>query len=290
MARHVDSQAGARDGSGPTAPWRCPVCRALLSLADGRKRWVCPQGHNFDVAREGYVNLLLAGQRRSREPGDSREMVVARRRFLATGAFDPMSAAMADVVAAQRPACVLDVGCGEGRHTRAVSAASRLGFDVAKSAVAAAARADPRGWYAVASAAAIPLGDAAIDVALSVFGPVIPAELARVVRPGGSVVAVHPGPGHLAEVRALVYADARPHEVKPPLRGLAACFTEVTSSRVTFPVIVKDLARLRDLFAMTPYRWHAQADIDARLAAAVVPSFVTTADVMITLYRRAPAQ
>lgn len=281
MARHADN---------PTAPWRCPVCQARLSLADGGKRWVCPQAHSFDVAKEGYVNLLLAGQRRSREPGDSREMVMARRRFLATGAFDPMSAAIADVVAAQRPSSVLDVGCGEGRHTAAVTAASRLGFDVAKPAVAAAARADPRGWYAVASAATIPLGDAAVDVALSVFGPVIPAELARVVRPGGSVVAVHPGPGHLAEVRALVYADARPHEIKPPLRGLAACFTEVTSSRVSFPVIVKDLARLRDLFAMTPYRWHARADIDARLAAAVVPGFVTTADVMITLYRRTVAQ
>lgn len=162
---------------------------------------------------------------------------------------------------------------------------ARLGFDVAKSAVAAAARADPQGWYAVASAASIPLGDAAVDLALTIFGPVIPAELARVVRPGGGVIAVHPGPRHLSEVRALIYDEARPHEVKPPLRGMEACFTETRSSRVSFDVVVQDLPQLEDLFAMTPYRWHAQADIHDRLVAAG-PGFVITADILITHYRR----
>ena len=106
--------------------------------AHGRREagWVCQHEHSFDVAREGYVNLLLAGQRRSRQPGDSPEMVLARQRFLATGAYDPMSEAIAEVVAGERPGMVLDVGCGEGRHTRHLHAlAARLAFDVAKSAV-----------------------------------------------------------------------------------------------------------------------------------------------------------
>lgn len=277
------------DPGGWTVPWRCPVCQAPLHLTDDRKCWACQRAHCFDVAREGYVNLLLSGQRRSRQPGDSPEMVQARRRFLATGAYDPMSATIAEAVAGERPVTVLDVGCGEGRHTRNLPIPARLGFDVAKSAVAAAARADPQGWYAVASAASIPLDDAQVDLALSIFGPVIPAELARVVRLGGSVVAVHPGPRHLTEVRTLVYDEARPHKIKPPLRGMEACFTEVRSSRVSFPVIVKDLSQLRDLFAMTPYRWHAQGDIHDRLATAA-PGFVTTADIVITLYRRVGRQ
>jgi 23S rRNA (guanine745-N1)-methyltransferase len=238
------------------------------------------------VAREGYVNLLTVARRRTRQPGDSAEMVTARRRFLATGAYDPLSAALAAVVAAEQPNIVLDVGCGEGRHTRAVSAPLVLGIDIAKAAVAAAARAHRAGWYAVASAADVPLDDAAADVALNVFGPVIGAELGRVVRPGGAAVLAHPGPAHLEGLRSFVYPDPRQHEVKPPLRAAGDWFTQADSLPVTFPVAATDKASLHDLFAMTPYRWHAPRDIEERIAAAASPGFETVADLRITIYRR----
>jgi 23S rRNA (guanine745-N1)-methyltransferase len=257
-----------------------------MAVSEDKRRWACPAGHSFDVAREGYVNLLLAGRRRSRQPGDSPEMVSARRRFLATGAYDPLSAAVAQVVASEQPRVLLDVGCGEGRHTRAVTASAVLAIDVARSAVAVAARAHPAGSYAVASAADLPLPEFAVDVAMSVFGPIMPVELARVVRPGGVVVTAHPGAAHLEGLRSMVYADARPHEVKPPLRSAGEWFSQTDSMSVTFPVAVTDVAGLRDLFAMTPYRWHAPPDIDDRIAAAVSPRFETNADVWITTYRR----
>lgn len=268
--------------------WCCPVCRDMLALSEDNRRWACPAGHSFDVAREGYVNLLLAGRRRSRQPGDSPEMVSARRRFLATGTYDPLSAAVAQLVAGEQPGVLLDVGCGDGRHTRAVVAPTVLGVDVAKSAVACAARAHPAGLYAVASAADLPLRGSVVDVAMSVFGPIIPDELARVVRPGGVVVAAHPGAAHLEGLRSMVYPRARPHEVKPPLRGAGEWFAQIGSMSVTFPVTVTDVAGLRDLFAMTPYRWHAPPDIDDRIAAAVSPRFETRADVWITTCRRMP--
>lgn len=231
------------------------------------------------------MNLLLSGRRRSRQPGDSAEMVAARRRFLAAGAYDPITTELAGLVTSRSPATVLDVGCGEGRHTRAVTAPLVLGLDVARTAVASAARAHREGWYAVASAADIPLGDACIDLALNVFGPVAPAELARVVRPGGWVLAAHPAAEHLAEVRALVYDQARPHEVKAPLRN-SADFAQVGAARVTFTITVAGAEQLQDLFAMTPYRWHARPDIYDRLSAAARPTFTTTADVQLTLYQR----
>lgn len=277
----MGSEPGGRAGT-----WRCPVCRDDLALSKAERRWACPAGHSFDVAREGYVNLLLAGQRRSRQPGDSPEMVGARRRFLATGAYDPLSAAVARAVAAEQPSVVLDVGCGEGRHTRSLSAPAVLGIDVAKAAVAAAARSDPRGSYAVASAADLPLHDDAVDVAVNVFGPVIAAELARVVRPGGAVVTAFPGAGHLEHLRSIVYPDARPHEVKPPLRDANEWFRQTGSLSVTFTLAVTDVAALRDLFAMTPYRWHAPPDMDDRIAAAISPRFETLADIQVATYCR----
>ena len=142
-------------------------------------------------------------------------------------------------------------------------------MDVARTAIDLAARSHPSGFYAVASAADLPLADGSVDVAVLVFGPVFPAELARAVRPGGAVVAVHPGPRHLESVRALVYAEARPHEVKGPLRAAPEEFAEVGAETVTFPVVVPDVGLLRALFTMTPYRWHAPPDIGARLDAAV---------------------
>jgi len=265
--------------------WRCPVCRRPLDLVGGARRWCCTEGHSFDVAREGYVNLLLAGQRRSRRPGDDAEMVAARRRFLATGAYDPLSERLAGLVAAGPAQVVVDLGCGEGRHTRRLQAPTVLGVDVAKAAVAVAARADRRGRYAVASVADLPLDDAVADVAVIVFGPVVPEETARVLRPGGRVVAAYPGPGHLAELRRLVYEQAHPHEVKPPLRHAPHRFVEAARTRLRFPVVLEDPALLADLFTMTPYRWHAPHDIAERLEAALAPRFVTHAEVELSVYR-----
>lgn len=284
-----NAPVAGREPNVAVAPWTCPVCRTRLRLSEQERRWLCQSGHSFDAAREGYVNLLVTGQRRSHQPGDSAEMVSARHRFLATGAYDPITEALAEFVALESPELILDVGCGEGRHTGYLHAPLVLGVDVAKTAVAMAARTHDEGWYAVASAADVPLDDAAADMAISVFGPVVPEELARVVRRDGVVVALHPGPAHLASLRTLVYADPRPHEVKPPLRGVAEWFGEVGSVAIRFPIELHDLALLDDLFTMTPYQWHAPHDIRDRLAAAALSGFETSADVRMTTYRRTTA-
>jgi 23S rRNA (guanine745-N1)-methyltransferase len=273
----------------------------------------CVNGHSFDIAREGYVNLLIAGQRRSRQPGDSAEMVAARRRFLATGSYDRVTNAIT-LVAARAMAgaasrlgstpTLLDVGCGDGHHTRRVAEnvtagapgldavdAVVCGIDVAKAAVAPAAREHPLGWYAVASAADMPLPNASVDVALNVFGPAMPAELARVLHGGGTVVTAHPGRNHLAGLRRIVYPEARSHQVKGPLRQAGEWFAQAGSVTVTFPLVIDDSRVLRDLFTMTPYRWHAPPDIGERLdAEAGRPGgFVTDVDVVITSYARRPS-
>jgi 23S rRNA (guanine745-N1)-methyltransferase len=266
------------------APWRCPVCRERLHLSDGT-RWVCANGHSFDVAKEGYVNLLRSGRKVTRSPGDSQEMVAARRRFLGLGSYDPMTAAVAAAVAAEGSRLVLDVGCGEGRHTRALPG-TVLGVDVAKPAVAAAAKADRAGAYAVASAADLPLDDGIVDAAVNVFGPIMPEELARVVRLGGVVVTASPGPRHLEELRRLVYDEARPHEVKPPLRHAPESFALEDVATVAFPLRPLDAAQLHDLFAMTPYRWHAPPGIEQTLARVAAEGFSTGADIRVATYRR----
>src|SRR4029077_15420338 len=118
----------------------------------------------------------------------------------------------------------------------------------------------------------------------NVFGPIVVDELARVVREGGSVVVVHPGPSHLNELRGLVYAETSPHDVKEPLRSGPEWFTRVGTMTVTFPIAITEEQTLWDLFAMTPYRWHAPRDIRARLAreASRPGGFTTEVDVVIS--------
>ena len=130
-----------------SAPWRCPVCQARQALSRDGRRWACRSGHSFDVARAGYVNFSTVGHRRTRQAGDVEQMVNVRGRFLATGAFDPLTNALVEVVTQENPNVLLDVGCGDGRHTRSMTADIVMGIDAAKTAAAAAARAHPRGWY-----------------------------------------------------------------------------------------------------------------------------------------------
>ena len=94
----------------------CPVCGAALEPQG--TAWRCVQGHCCDVARQGDVNLLTVTQKHSRHPGDTREMVAARRAFLDAGWYAPIAKTLADLVRRFCPeaASVLDAGCGEGYY------------------------------------------------------------------------------------------------------------------------------------------------------------------------------
>jgi 23S rRNA (guanine745-N1)-methyltransferase len=241
---------------------------------------------------------------KTRQPGDNAEMVQARHAFLATGAFERISDRLNDAVrriaAALAPeggvSEILDVGCGEGYYTRrlaaalgdAMSAPARIaGVDVSRPAISIAAQRHRRGWYAVGSAFELPVPPASVDIVVSVFGPIAGMELARILRPSGAVIAVHPGPGHLYALRQLVYEEAVPHEVKDPLRAEATRFRPTGSRHVTYPLHVSSVAASLQLLAMTPYRWHAGRDIDERLEA--LGGLATEVDVVLSIYEQMPS-
>ena len=58
----------------------CPVCGKVLEKED--RSLVCADRHSFDLARQGYVNLLPVQHKHSQNPGDDKAMVRARRAFL----------------------------------------------------------------------------------------------------------------------------------------------------------------------------------------------------------------
>lgn len=248
----------------------CPFCGGALSREMGR--CFCPKGHSFDVAREGYVNLLPVNQRHSKNPGDDKQMVAARTAFLDGGWYEPLRAelcALVDGLGLPAPV-LLDAGCGEGYYTAALvkTVAARggcvVGVDLSKAAVRRAAKRCPDAEIAVASVYRLPLPDAAADIVVDCFSPLADAEFRRVLRPGGYFLYVVPGARHLWELKEILYDAPYENEEKvEQYPGFALTDTVPVETDFT-------LCRTEDiqaLFHMTPYAWKTPKDGAARLAA-----------------------
>lgn len=179
----------------------CPQCgQELASLAHALR---CPQGHSFDLAGQGYVNLL-GGDKRGAS-GDTAAMVAARAKFLSAGHYVPLTAALAEASLGAPPGPVLDLGAGTGYHLAALlgDMPARVGvaLDSSRYAARRAARSHPRAGAVVADTwAGLPIRPGSMGLVICVFSPRNGAETARVLKPGGRLVVVTPGPGHLKEL------------------------------------------------------------------------------------------
>lgn len=244
----------------------CPVCRA--DLARGEKRWACPHGHGFDVAREGYVNLLPVQHKKSREPGDADDMVRARRDFLSAGHYEPLRDTVDALLRELAPASLLDIGCGEGYYTQTMATVvpQVIGLDIAKSAVRLAARGRKGPIWLVAGGARLPVGDAAVAMVTSLFSPLPVEEMSRVLFPGGHLLVVTPAPLHLGSLREALFDRVIAHEPEKFLHTLSPQFTCAERRDISFELTLSQ-ATLRQLLLMTPYVWRARAERRAALEA-----------------------
>ncbi|MNC23235.1 23S rRNA (guanine(745)-N(1))-methyltransferase [compost metagenome] len=250
--------------------WACPVCGAELKQQE--RSYSCPNRHTYDLSAKGYINLLLVNQRKSKEPGDNKMMLAARRNVLAAGHFR----ALADVLSLQalqlaeelagRQAdklTVLDAGCGEGYYLECINTRIResgmearlYGTDISKDAVAMAAGNGAGIHYAVASSKKLPVRPESVDCLLQIFAPHSDSEFSRVLRGGGKLVTVTPGKHHLYGLKELLYP-------KPYLNDEAEhpypSFNILEKQRIRSELVLTDPSAIRDLVMMTPYYWRTE--------------------------------
>lgn len=254
--------------------------------------WKCTSGHSFDVARQGYVHLLPVQKKRSKDPGDSKEMVAARQRFLNAGHYRPIadavSACVMDQFSGDTLNC-LDAGCGEGYYLRVLAESiapeqelAVLGLDISKWAVQAAARQDRSFGYVVGSNANLPVQPESVDWLMCMFGFPVYTEFARVLRKGGKLIQVDAGSDHLKELREIIYPELkapRQHEERAP-EG----FCTVQTNLVRYELSLDNKEAISYLLAMTPHLYRANAEGRARAAA--LASLKTTVDVTIRVYEK----
>ena len=237
----------------------------------------CDRGHSFDIAAQGYVNLLLVNQKASLAPGDTKQMAVSRRTFLKGGYFAPLSERINNAVRADfhhdrtAPGAVLDAGCGEGYYLNSLievlpAGSDGYGIDISKEAIKLAASAHKNIRFAVASIhQELPFPSCSMSSLLNVFAPRNPTEFARVLRPGGSVITVVPAGGHLAELhRVLGIAPIEHGKDQRVIIDFDNIMTRSNLETLRYRRLVPSSDVLH-LIQMTPTFWHLSDDAQAQL-------------------------
>lgn len=239
----------------------CPVCGGPLTETE--KTYLCKKGHSYDIAAQGYVHLMRPNEMHSHTPGDAKESIAARRRFLESGWYDAFSNELNRLVLQytdRKDPVLLDAGCGEGFYTgRMVRYLQKkwfypeaYGFDISKYAVREAAKRYPEISFAVGSMFHIPVLEESCGCVTDVFAPIVPEELFRVLRPGGVLILAVPGERHLYGLKEILYEKPYENERKD---------TEYPGFQFLERTSIKDAIEIHgnnnisDLFAMTPYYW-----------------------------------
>ena len=227
--------------------------------------------HTFDIAREGYVNLL-----RKQQPGDNAEMLLARRQFLEQGYYldlvhtlNTLLATALQDMALEHPCRMLDAGCGEGYYLGQVyhhfHARQRpvecVGLDISKQAVRMAAKRYRDVSFVVAnSKERLVFGDNAFDIVFNIFAPRNAPEFARVLSPAGTLLIVIPGPTHLRQVREQFHLlQIEEQKQQHIIEQFAPYFTLHNVMPVRYTL---DLTReaIEWVVTMTPNFWHLSAE------------------------------
>ena len=296
----------------PPAALLCPVCRSTLRPGNERGRTlVCPDGHSFDAARQGYFNFLVG--KGTVFEADTADMVAARYNFLSAGHYRGLAEAIADAAVpalagpegrrgANTPdglgPAVLDAGTGTGHYLRTLLDRTLLdrtppgripivaiGLDISKFALRRAARMNPDAVNLVSDVwQPLPVADGAVDVVSVVFAPRNAAEFARVLRPDGRLIVVTPRPGHLAEVAGhtgmLGIEPAKEERLAASLEGL---FSPLATQELDLELSLTP-EDISNLALMGPAGHHLDQGRLATRVAALPPRTAVSARFLISVF------
>lgn len=294
MASRFESMRGGK------GMFRCPVCHRPLTKEEGR--FVCENRHSFDRAGKssgGYVNLLLANKKSSKDPGDNALMIAGRTAFLSAGYYQPLSDSLNQTVLSVldqgKRARVLDAGCGEGYYAQRLTQAAQeqgramdfYGVDLSKYGVKASAKRcrnvqqPVECSFGVASIFELPFEDGALDAVYNVFSPIGAQEFARVLRPDGCFIAAYPGTRHLYGLKEVLY-DA-PYENEDKTFQLPG-FVITGRERISYRRTIEGQDVIQGLFMMTPYYYKTPVSGSQRLK--TLERLDTELDFWLITYRK----
>ncbi len=263
----------------------CPVCSECLKETE--KSYICPKGHCFDKAKEGYVNLLTGKHKSGSEIGDNRDMAQNRREFLTKGYFDALVRGITNYIKelSLPHIAIADICCGEGYYGHRIKEeidCDMLGFDISKEMVRLASKRKNGITYLVANLSKIPLRDGSIDIAMHLFAPFHEKEFSRITKQGGYIISVVAGENHLIELKSILYDKPYKNDEKPPK---TEHLNLIEKRKITARVHLETNDDIMALFKMTPYYYHTK-DEDKKKLSDIDGMDITTEFVML-IYRNA---
>ncbi len=242
---------------------QCPKCKGKLHKEE--KVYACDARHSFDIAKSGYCNLLLDNRKST---GDDRDMIRSRTAFLLEGHYAPLKERIIEILSQLFVHTLVDAGCGEGYYTndikRRIPSMDVWGFDLSKSAVAAASKQKSGVHYFVASVSDLPLKCACTDAVLSIFAPVYEEENYRILKPAGYFLKVEPGPQHLLDLKKVLYDTVYENEAAAMSYPH---FRLAWEEMLDYEIHISSGESIRSLFRMTPYYWKTSREATQRLYA-----------------------
>lgn len=269
-------------------PYICPICHETLIKHPGFYR--CEKNHQYDLAKEGYLHLLPVQHKRSKDPGDNKEMMIARREFLNADHYHALRQNVSELLnqfiscSPTNHAHVLDIGCGEGYYTNFFAEqtpqATFHGLDISKVMIRAAAKRYKETRFLVASSQRLPFKDQSLDAIIRIYAPCDPTEITRTLKAQGILITVTPAPYHLYQLKEGIYSNVYLHDVPAESIPQVECIFE-QNLRYTMQLNGEDATTL---LQMTPFAWRAPESLWQTLKQ--TEQYACEADFMIRVYRK----
>lgn len=254
----------------------CPKCKLELLKIDNTYK--CINCHSYDIAKSGYINLLLSRV----NTGDNKEMLLSRDNFLEQDFYLPIAELISEKILPPKP-IIIDCGCGTGYYLNCISkrnSGTFFGVDISKIAIEKAAKKNKDILYVVASNYNVPFKDECADILLNIFAPYCDKEFNRLLKHTGKLITVSANVNHLQEIKNLIYKT--PHINIDKVYDLPS-FELLEEQTLEYKMMLSQ-DNLISLFKMTPYYFKTKSEDFEKLLS--VKTFEVTASFILKIYQK----
>ena len=248
--------------------FKCPLCKSPMRVV-GLKSLICSNNHTFDIAKQGYVNVMT---RPSNSRYDKRLFEERHKINMESDLYTLLHEKMVEIIEEHMdvfndPIVILDAGCGEGSHLQRIlegcknEALAGVGLDISKEGIRMAARKYRESIWLVGDLANSPVADQACHVIVNILSPANYMDFKRILVPGGLIIKVVPRVNYLKELREVLFADTEKEIFKndETVTLFKERFHLVTNFNLNYTKQLNS-AELASLVQMSPLAWSAKKE------------------------------